>query len=111
MDDASWVALNDEAATWEGSLASKAWRLLERHLERHDTDGTYRFRLVVLERTLATNRGAKIPTFLTDFFLNHDAHALVRTMIKFDRLDEAFKASLATIKVSFGDRNSRRALS
>lgn len=56
----------------------------------------------MLERTLATNRGAKVPTFLTDFFLTHDAHALVRTMIKFDRLDEAFKASLASIKVSFG---------
>lgn len=56
----------------------------------------------MLERTLATNRGAKVPTFLSDFFLVHDAHAIIRTMIKFDRLEEAFKYSLATIKVRGG---------
>lgn len=99
-DDASWVAIAEEAATWEGSLVSKAWRLLERHLERHDTDGTYRYRLVVLERTLATNRGARVPTFLTDFFLANDSHALIRTLIKYDRLEDAFKYSSTTIKVS-----------
>lgn len=54
----------------------------------------------MLERSLATNRGAKVPNFLTDYFLVNDPHALVRTMIKYDRLEDAFKYSLVTIKVS-----------
>ncbi|GAA5902615.1 hypothetical protein JCM5296_000723 [Sporobolomyces johnsonii] len=99
-EDASWVALSDEASTWEGSLASKAWRLLERHLERHDSAPTYSYRLVVLERALALNRGGKLPTFLTDFLLRHAPHALVQTLIKYDRLDEAFRYSLATLQTS-----------
>ena len=97
-DDASWVALNDEAATWEGSLASKAWQLLQRHLERHD-DKSFRYRLVVLERTLAVSRGGKVPSWLVDSFLSHESSLLIRTMIKFDRLADAFRYSLATIKV------------
>jgi nuclear pore complex protein Nup160 len=72
--DAAWVTLSDEAATWEGSLASKAWRLLENHLNRHDVAPAYPYRLVVLERTLATNRGAKVPAFLTDYLAQHNVH-------------------------------------
>ncbi|GAA5962589.1 hypothetical protein JCM21900_000955 [Sporobolomyces salmonicolor] len=99
-EDASWVALSDEASTWEGSLASKAWRLLERHLERHDAAPTYSYRLVVLERALALNCGGKLPTFLTDFLLRHAPHALIQTLIKYDRLGEAFRYSLATLQTS-----------
>lgn len=99
LDDASWVALNDEAATWEGTLSSKAWRLLQRHLERHD-DESFRYRLVVLERSLAVNPGGKMPSWLIDSFLAHDSSMLIRTMIRYERFDEAFKYSFSTIKVS-----------
>lgn len=102
-DNATWVALSEEALTWEGSTASRAWRLLERHLERHDTDGTFRYRLVVLERALAINGASRLPAALTNPLLAHDPHALIRTMIKFDRLDEAFQYSLKTVKVRFCD--------
>jgi len=98
-EDASWVALSPEASTWEGSLASKAWRLLERHLHRHDSAPVYRYRLVVLERVLATNRDGKIPTFLTDFLLRNQPQSLLKTLIRFDRLSEAFRYSLETIQV------------
>jgi len=98
-EDASWVALSPEASTWEGSLASKAWRLLERHLQRHDSAPVYRYRLVVLERVLATNRDGKIPTFLTDFLLRNQPQSLLKTLIRFDRLSEAFRYSLETIQV------------
>ncbi|BGP29003.1 hypothetical protein JCM10296v2_000739 [Rhodotorula toruloides] len=97
-EDASWVAMSSEAATWEGSLSSKAWRLLERHLERHDRDVGQRYRLVVLERTLALNRGGKVPSFLTEHVKRHDLPALLRTLIKYDRLDEAFAFSLDALK-------------
>ncbi|GAA5827090.1 hypothetical protein JCM5353_006183, partial [Sporobolomyces roseus] len=99
-EDASWVALSPEASTWEGSLASKAWRLLERHLQRHDSAPVYRYRLVVLERVLATNRDGKIPTFLTDFLLRNQPQSLLKTLIRFDRLSEAFRYSLETIQNS-----------
>ncbi|GAA5862780.1 hypothetical protein JCM8547_006543 [Rhodosporidiobolus lusitaniae] len=100
VQDATWVASSDEAATWEGSLSSKAWRLLENHLERHDTAPTYSYRLVVLERTLATNRGGKVPAFMTEYLLEHNVHALLRTLVKYDRLDEAFAFSLTAIEKS-----------
>ncbi|GAA6053519.1 hypothetical protein JCM3770_000306 [Rhodotorula araucariae] len=93
-EDVAWVAQSEEAATWEGTLPSKAWRLLERHLARHDDPVTFRYRLVALERTLATNRGGKPPAFLTDFLLRHDLPGLLRTLIRYDRLDDAFKFSL-----------------
>ncbi len=96
--DVEWVASNDEAATWEGSLASKAWKLLERHLERHD-DAAFRYRRVVLERSLDLNPAGKVPTFLTDFLVANDAQALIRTMLRYDRLEDAFRYSQAAIKV------------
>ncbi|GAA5902148.1 hypothetical protein JCM6882_006713 [Rhodosporidiobolus microsporus] len=98
--DATWVTGSSETATWEGSLASKAWRLLERQLERHDSAPAYRYRLVVLERVLATNRGGKVPAFLTDFLAKNDVHSLLKTLIKYDRLDEAFQFSLSTVQNS-----------
>jgi len=107
-EDASWVALSPEASTWEGSLASKAWRLLERHLQRHDSAPVYRYRLVVLERVLATNRDGKIPTFLTDFLLRNQPQTLLKTLIRFDRLSEAFRYSLETIQVRSSASLERR---
>ncbi|GAA5940387.1 uncharacterized protein JCM15063_002619 [Sporobolomyces koalae] len=100
LEDASWIAMSPEASTWEGSLVTKAWKLLERHLQRHDSAPEYRYRLVVLERVLATNRDGKIPTFLTEFLLEHQPRALLRTLIRYDRLEEAFRYSLETIKKS-----------
>ncbi|GAA5854614.1 hypothetical protein JCM9279_005711 [Rhodotorula babjevae] len=100
VEDAAWVVQSEEAATWEGTLSSKAWRLLERHLARHDDPVTFRYRLVALERTLATNRGAKPPSFLTDYLKDHDLPALLRVLIKYDRLDDAFSFSLQAVKTS-----------
>ncbi|KPV78594.1 uncharacterized protein RHOBADRAFT_33298 [Rhodotorula graminis WP1] len=100
VEDAAWVVQSEEAATWEGTLSAKAWRLLERHLARHDDPVTFRYRLVSLERTLATNRGAKPPSFLTDYLKDHDLPALLRALIKYDRLDDAFTFSLKAIKSS-----------
>ncbi|GAA5831797.1 hypothetical protein JCM11251_003887 [Rhodosporidiobolus azoricus] len=98
--DFTWVTGASEAATWEGSVSSKAWRLLERQLQRHDSAPAYRYRLVVLERVLSTNRGGKLPAFLTKHLAKNDAHSLLRTLIKYDRLDEAFQFSLSTVQNS-----------
>ena len=97
--DVEWIASNDEAATWEGSLASKGWKLLERHLDRHDDD-TFHYRMIVLQRNLDLNPTGKVPTFLTDFLQAHDAQSLIRTMLRYDRLEDAFRFSQAAIKVS-----------
>ncbi|KAK4699982.1 hypothetical protein P7C70_g6268, partial [Phenoliferia sp. Uapishka_3] len=94
-----WVALSDEAMSWEGTLASKAWRLLERYLERYD-DENLKYRLVVLEHTLAVNGRGKLPTWLVSTFLAQDSQLLIRTMLKFDRLADAFTFSLAVIQSS-----------
>ncbi|KAK4054756.1 hypothetical protein OIV83_000680 [Microbotryomycetes sp. JL201] len=108
--DAEWVTMNEEALSWEGSLASKAWRLLERFLARHDVDGTNRGRLVVIERTIALNRGARLPTFLTEFMMEQDPDALIRTLLKYDRLDDAFKFSCALIQRQAGSALASSAL-
>ncbi|GAA5994757.1 uncharacterized protein JCM10292_004335 [Rhodotorula paludigena] len=99
-EDVAWVAYSEEAATWEGSLSSKAWRLLERHLERHDDPITFRYRIVALEQTLAINRGRKPPAFVTDFLARHDLPSLLRLLIKHDRLDDAFQYSLGALKTT-----------
>ncbi|KAK4058160.1 hypothetical protein OIO90_000899 [Microbotryomycetes sp. JL221] len=101
--DADWVTMNEQALNWEGSLASKAWRLLQIYLDRYDTDGTNRGRLVALERAIALARPSsgpttRLPTFLTDVLLEKDAHALIRTLIKHDRLGEAFRYSLQLVQ-------------
>ncbi|GAA6005692.1 hypothetical protein JCM10207_005297 [Rhodosporidiobolus poonsookiae] len=98
--DASWVLLSDETSTWPGPLSSKAWRLLELHLTRHDRAPSYAYRRVVLERTLALNRGNKLPVFLTEFLVKHEPSALLRTLVKYDRLDEAFQVGIEVIKAS-----------
>jgi len=86
----------------------KAWKLLESHLKRHDRGPVYRYRLIVLERVLATSRsiqqgqgqgGGEIPEFLSSFLLKNQPHGLLKTLIKFDRLEEAFKFSLEIVKV------------
>ncbi|KAL8286711.1 hypothetical protein RQP46_004239 [Phenoliferia psychrophenolica] len=92
-----WVALNDDSASWEGSLASKAWRLLECYLERYDDPTTLQYRLVVLEHSLAVNANGQVPSWLVDAFLERDGQLLVRTMLKFDRLEDAFAYSLVAI--------------
>ncbi|SCV68913.1 BQ2448_1034 [Microbotryum intermedium] len=98
-EDASWITLCDEASTWEGSLASKSWRLLERHLARHDSS-TSRYRLVVLERILAIDAYSELPAFLTEHFLKRDAGALLRSLIKYERLGEAFGYAVRVVRSS-----------
>ncbi|KAM0756678.1 hypothetical protein T439DRAFT_309129 [Meredithblackwellia eburnea MCA 4105] len=99
IDNADWVAMNDDAATWEGTLASKGWRLLQGYLERHD-DETSKYHLIVLERALTLNRTGKVPSWLIDYFLSTNSFLLIRTMLKFDRLVDAFTYSLTVIRAS-----------
>ncbi|KDE05151.1 hypothetical protein MVLG_04492 [Microbotryum lychnidis-dioicae p1A1 Lamole] len=98
-EDASWVTLCYEASTWEGTLASKAWLLLERHLVRHDSS-TSRYRLVVLERILAIDAHSEVPAFLTEHFLKKDVGSLLRSLIKYERLGEAFGFAVRVLRSS-----------
>ncbi|SCZ91062.1 BZ3500_MvSof-1268-A1-R1_Chr1-3g02525 [Microbotryum saponariae] len=99
-EDASWVTLCYEASTWEGTLASKAWRLLERHLARHDSS-TSRYRLVVLERILAIDAAhSEVPAFLAEHFLKKDVGSLLRSLIRYERLGEAFGYAVRVVRSS-----------
>ena len=93
-----WVALNESASSWEGSLSSKAWRLLELYLIRFDNP-SFKYSLVVLEHSLAINERAVVPKWLVDGFQANDERLLIATMLKFDRLEDAFDYSRAAIAV------------
>lgn len=101
----------EEASTWSDSAASKAWRLLERYLERHDTDATARYRRAVLDFVLVNNRGAKPPAFLLDQLATRDLPRLLRILIRHDRLDEAFNLAIKECSVSTAALFSRPGLS
>lgn len=102
----SWFGSSSQGTTtWSGSVADKAWRWLELELERHDDKSgrqyRYRYRLVVLERVVALSPPtAVVPKFLTEFLVRHEPRALLQTLLRFDRLEEAFDLSLETIKVN-----------
>ncbi|GAA5955260.1 hypothetical protein JCM3765_003262 [Sporobolomyces pararoseus] len=108
--DSSWVTSSIETSTWSGSLSSKAWKLLNLYLKRHDLSPNYFYHSVVLERVLATTNinhdgdgdgGKKLPEFLMDFWIEKEQpQTLLRSLIKFDKLDQAFKYSLQTVKNS-----------
>ncbi|GAA5990570.1 hypothetical protein JCM5350_001037, partial [Sporobolomyces pararoseus] len=112
-EDASWVTRSSETLTWsEGTLVSKALKLLQLYLQRHDSSPTHRYHLVVLEKVLATTttnssgggggngKSLLLPEFLVDFLKKHQLQALLNCLIKFDKLDLAFKYSLETIQNS-----------
>ncbi|GAA5980545.1 hypothetical protein JCM10908_001686 [Rhodotorula pacifica] len=96
--DASWVSMAEEAATWDDSLAAKAWRLLASNLDRHDDPVHPKYRRLVLKYVLANDRSAKPPTFLLKELSQHDLPSLLRILIKHDRLAEAFEHSLQAVK-------------
>lgn len=55
------------ASGWEGSLASKAWKLLQLYLERYDVNGEYRRK--VLSVILQEDRRIRLPKALVDWFM------------------------------------------
>lgn len=112
-EDASWVTRSSETLTWsEGTLVSKALKLLQLYLQRHDSSPTHRYHLVVLEKVLATTttnssgggggsgKSLLLPEFLVDFLKKNQPQALLTSLIKFDKLDLALKYSLETIQVN-----------
>lgn len=90
----------EEASAWEGSLSSKSWRLLERRLDRHDDPTTGRYRKAVLDYVLSNNRGAKPPQFLLDQLAARDLPALLRMLVRHDRLSEAYDFGLKDLQVN-----------
>ncbi|GAA5878145.1 hypothetical protein JCM3774_004309 [Rhodotorula dairenensis] len=107
--DASWVTMAEEASTWDEPLAAKAWRLLASNLDRHDDPVSCKYRRLVLEYVLTHNANADPPKFLLDGLARQDLPALLRILVKHDRLPEAFerallasKAPLTAAPTSFG---------
>lgn len=58
---------DSNASNWEGSLASKAWKVLQLFLERYDVDGEYRKK--VLSTILQEDRRIRLPKSLADWFM------------------------------------------
>lgn len=94
---AEWITLDDEASIWEGALSTRAWKLLERHLTRHDTP-TAKYRRVVLERLLSVDRLGRLPSWLVDDFVTRDPAFVLRRLMRSDRTKDAFECSLAVIR-------------
>ncbi|PLW49745.1 hypothetical protein PCASD_01568 [Puccinia coronata f. sp. avenae] len=96
--DAQWVVADPLAADWEADVVSKAWRLLQLHLQLAfpiSATGSlaiagWRAREAVLETICNFSRAIKLPLWLLDLFLHHRPNRLLRTLFKFDLLSDAF---------------------
>lgn len=89
----------EEASTWDEPLAAKAWRLLASNLDRHDDPNGCKYRRLVLEYVLTHNGNADPPKFLLEGLAGQDLPALLRILIKHDRLTEAFEHALLALQV------------
>lgn len=96
--DQEWVHQARDAATWEGSLAARAWRLLQLHLDRHDGETTHwKYHDACLAAILETDRNVKIPPWLLTFFLDKRPEFLLRCLYRSDLLEDAFVVASMTI--------------
>jgi hypothetical protein len=90
--DSTWIYETDEVARWVGSNESKAGRLLERYLERYDSAGVYREK--VLDLILAEETPTLIPTWLTTFFLSRNPDFYGRKLYEYGYVDESLRFTL-----------------
>lgn len=116
--DIYWVLSDENASSWEGSIGSRAWRLLQSLIDRYDRkEGShFKYREVVLDAILHEDRHVRLPTWLVDDFLvsggvaRHSgslAHELflqernpdylIRRLIAYNVLQDAFGFSLQII--------------
>lgn len=96
--DQEWIHQSRDAATWEGSLGAKGWRLLQLHLQRHDGAATHwRYHEAVAEAVLATDRNVKLPPWLVTVFMDKRPESLLSLFFRFDLLDDAFAVALMII--------------
>ncbi|GAA94608.1 uncharacterized protein L969DRAFT_94605 [Mixia osmundae IAM 14324] len=94
--ESAWVDLDDAAVTWEGSHGLRAWRLLELHLERHDSNG--RYRQVVLDKILSEDADARIPSWLIAYFVARDPAHLIRAYLRHNVVRAPLQLALAHIR-------------
>jgi len=101
VSDGQWVIADPLAGNWDADLVSKAWRLLQLHLQLVfpiNAAGSlaingWRAREAVLESICNFSRQIKIPVWLLDLFLRHKPHRLLRIFFKFDLLSDAFSVA------------------
>src|SRR4051812_1679954 len=69
IEGEDWL-FNDESITvWDGTASDRAWKLLQKYLEQHDSEATnYRYRAAVLEKMLVTDPNVRLPPWLTQFY-------------------------------------------
>ncbi|CCA68133.1 hypothetical protein PIIN_02000 [Serendipita indica DSM 11827] len=93
-----WL-LQDRAMIWEGEPISKAWRLLQDSLERHDTsDSGWQYRKTCLERILEADRSSSPPTWLATFFQDREPEYLIRTCMRYHLILPALDYTLLMIQ-------------
>ena len=79
---------DENASRWDGTQASKAWRLLEQYLSRYDGSGEYRKR--VLDAILEEDRRTRLPKWLVNWFMAAHPEYLIWKSVEYDLLEEAF---------------------
>lgn len=103
--DSQWVNGDPIGSDWDGNLVSKAWRLLQVHLEHIfpiramgdlALDG-WRCRESILECILRSNRTVKLPVWLLDQFMSFRPDRLLRLFFRFDLLSDAFTVAIRII--------------
>lgn len=101
--DRDWVLADARAVAWDGSLAARAWKLLQSHLSRAlplSTGGeeAWKAREAVLEAVLATGGVVQLPRWVTeDFRKGARPERLVKKLIRYGMYEEACEVTIEWI--------------
>ncbi|KAJ3290184.1 hypothetical protein HK104_006963 [Borealophlyctis nickersoniae] len=99
ITDRDSLVKNDPPASWEGSESDRAWRLLQKWLDLHDTKATgYAYHRVVMEKMLSLNRDAGVPVWLISFYRKHHPEDLIRTYLKYGLVKDAAQFAVEYIE-------------
>lgn len=94
----AWLMRDENASRWDGTLASKAWRLLEQYLDRYDSSGEYRKR--VLDVIMDEDRRTRLPKWLVSWFMGAHPEYLIWKLVQYDLLEEAFVHAFQVVEQS-----------
>ncbi|KAN0062019.1 hypothetical protein ACQY0O_006014 [Thecaphora frezii] len=97
--EALFLALSEKAASWTGPASERAWNYLEMHLDMFDTEqGCWKYRMVVLDKVVSLRLYGEMPTWLKEWFEKQRPDAVVRTLSRYGRIDEALRVCISMVQ-------------
>eukprot|EP00698_Gefionella_okellyi_P000165 TRINITY_DN10148_c0_g1_i1.p1 TRINITY_DN10148_c0_g1~~TRINITY_DN10148_c0_g1_i1.p1 ORF type:complete len:1408 (-),score=347.38 TRINITY_DN10148_c0_g1_i1:70-4293(-) len=99
------LVLEDDVLVRDDDVtAVHGWEMLQRYLCKHDSAKTnYRFHQCVAE-TMLTHHDGKLPPWLVTQFRERNVSALLRTLVRYDVLDDALVLATAEISRLLADQ-------